>query len=88
MIEARVANKFIDFREELAEGFIWIDYCKLRAFPTQFSSTDMPVPYSFGDKKVVILNFTIKIVRWNIENSISSIKVKMNSIALGNSCLP
>jgi len=38
------------------------------------------IPYGFGDEEVIICNFSIIVIRGNVEESISSVEVKMDSI--------
>ena len=48
----------------------------------------MQVPESLGDKEVVILDFTIKVLRRNIEDGLSSVEVEVHSVCFGNIGLP
>jgi len=38
------------------------------------------IPDGFGNKEVVICHFSVIIIRGNVEESISSVEIKMDSI--------
>jgi hypothetical protein len=48
----------------------------------------MQIPYCFRHKKIIVLDFSIEILRGNVKDSISSVEIQMYSVALGNGSLP
>jgi len=70
------------------ERFVWVDDCQFRCIPIDFASFGVKIPFSLGNQEVVILDFSIEVVRRNIEISWPSIEVEMDSVALSNSCFP
>ncbi len=48
----------------------------------------MEIPNGFRDKEVVAIDFSVEIIRRDVEVSIPSVEVQMYSVALRDSCLP
>jgi hypothetical protein len=46
------------------------------------------IPNGFRDKEVVAIDFSVEIIRRDVEVSIPSVEVQMYSVALRDSCLP
>lgn len=88
MVVAGISDELVGFGEESAEGFIGVDDSEFRRLPAQLASLDMQVPEGLGDKEVVILDFTIKVLRGNVEDGLSSVEVEVHSVCFGNIGLP
>jgi len=71
-----------------AESFVWIDDSQIGSSPTYLSSFLVSIPFSFGDQEIVVNDFTVEVVRRNIEVCRSSVEVEMNSVGFADSSFP
>jgi hypothetical protein len=88
MLKTTISDVLVSFGEKFAEGFVRVDHCEARSFPAQLPSAHMQIPYGFRHEKIIVLNFSIEILRRNVKNSVSSVEIQMHSVALGNGSLP
>jgi len=88
VIKAGVLDEFVKFWEMFRESFVWINNCELGSLPWKLSSFGVEIPDGFGNKEVVICYFSVIIIRGNVEESISSVEIKMDSITFWDSGFP
>lgn len=88
MIVAGVLDVVISLGEILAESLVRVDNSKLRSLPAQLASAHVEVPDSLRNEEVVVLNFSVEVVGRDVEESLTSVEVKMDAVALGDGGLP
>lgn len=82
VIIASIFNVFVSLGEESAESIVRVNNCELRSFPAELSSARMEIPDGLGDEEIVVLNLTIEVVGWDVEKCLTTIEVKVNTVAL------